>query len=415
MTLLNLVLALPAIPVLLAASYLLLLTLFSRHPPPPRYGEPALRFDMLVPAHDEEAGVARTVQTLLAVDYPPELRRAVVVADNCSDQTATRAAQAGAVVWERHDPAERGKGYALAFGFDESLREGFADAVVVVDADTEVSPNLLRAFAGRLSAGARAVQAGSGVLNPRASWRTRLITVGLALFNGLRSSARENLALSCGLRGNGMCLSRTVLLETPHRAFSRVEDLEYGIRLGETGIRVHYAPEAVVKSEMVSSEQAARSQRRRWEEGRAALAKVHGPRLLSRALKKRDPVLLDLALDLLVPPLSLLAAAVAAGCGASLAASFVVQRPLWGRVPWLLSALFMVLYVLRGVQLSGVGLRGLADLAWAPVYMAWKVTLLRGRTGSSTDWVRTAREASDNRMPTARERGKPATEEPPRS
>jgi cellulose synthase/poly-beta-1,6-N-acetylglucosamine synthase-like glycosyltransferase len=407
MTVLNVALGLVAVPMLLASSYLLLLTLFSRRPASPRYGEPELRFDMLVPAHDEEGGVGRTVETLLAVDYPGTLRRVIVVADNCSDRTASRAAQAGAVVWERNDPSKRGKGYALAFGFDESLREGFADAVVVVDADTEVSLNLLRAFAARLASGVQAVQARSCVLNPEASWRTRLITLQLTLFNGLRSVARENLGLSCGLRGNGMCLSRPVLLANPHRSFSLAEDLEYSIALGMAGVRVHYAEEAVVKSEMVSSERAARSQRRRWEEGRAALSKAHGRRLLAQALKKRDPVRLDLALDLMVPPLSVLAATVAAGCGASLAASLVVKRPLWGGMPWLLSAIFLVLYVLRGVQLSGVGLRGLATLAWAPVYMAWKVTLLRSSSESSSDWVRTAREAPAPRRH-ASEPGNPA-------
>ena len=98
-----------------------------------------------------------------------------------------------------------------------------------MDADTLVSPNLLRAFAARLDAGAAAVQARYGVRNPDASWRTRLMAIAFALFHDLRSLGRERLGLSAGLRGNGMCFSTRLLREVPHQAFSVVEDLEYGL------------------------------------------------------------------------------------------------------------------------------------------------------------------------------------------
>ena len=103
-------LAAAAIPALLCGLYLLVLTLASarRAPAPPR--PPRLRFDVVVPAHDEERGVSATVRSLLAVEYPPELRRVVVVADNCTDRTAARAAEAGAIVLVRNDPGRRGKG-----------------------------------------------------------------------------------------------------------------------------------------------------------------------------------------------------------------------------------------------------------------------------------------------------------------
>ena len=98
-----------------------------------------------------------------------------------------------------------------------------------------------------------------------------------------------------------MCFTRRVLKSVPHQAFSIVEDVEYGIRLGEAGYRVHYADEAHVYGEMVSTGAAARSQRRRWEGGRRALARAHGMRLLGKAWAQRDPVLLDLAVDVLIP------------------------------------------------------------------------------------------------------------------
>src|SRR5258708_38764066 len=68
-------------------------------------GSEKTRFDVIVPAHDEELGIAATVESLLAVDYPAELRRVLVVADNCGDATAARARDAGAVGLARTDPS----------------------------------------------------------------------------------------------------------------------------------------------------------------------------------------------------------------------------------------------------------------------------------------------------------------------
>jgi len=378
----DVVLALAALPVLVASGYLALLAAFSRRQRPPAPRHPRLRFDVIVPAHDEETGIAATVQSLLTLDYPRDLFRVVVVADNCTDATAARAAEAGAAVLERRDPERRGKGQALAWAFERCT----GDAVAVIDADTVASPNLLRAFSARLEAGASAVQADYGVRNPGTSWRTRLMVIALAMFHVLRSLARERLGVSCGLRGNGMCFTRALLREVPHEAFSIVEDLEYGIRIGEAGHRVHYAAEAHVYGEMVSQEKAARSQRQRWEGGRLQIARRHGFRLLRLALARRDAVLLDLAMDVLVPPLSVTVAMVAVGLAASLALS---NLALW---VWTACGLLVATYVLRGWQLSGTGLRGLAGLMAAPAYLVWRAALMFRRRPHDEDWIRTARE-----------------------
>lgn len=350
----------------------------------------SLRFDIIVPAHDEESGIAATVRSLLSVDYPTDLRRVIVVADNCGDATSSRAREAGARVLERNDPSRRGKGYALSLAFERSLEEAFADAVIVVDADTTVSPNLLSAFARAFEDGARVVQADYGVRNPDDSWRTRLMAIALSLFHVLRSLGRERLELSCGLRGNGMGFALPVLREVPHRAVGLVEDVEHGIALGRAGYRVHFVGDAHVYGEMVAKEEASRSQRRRWEQGRKELARSVAPPLLREAIATRDRVLFDLALDLLVPPLSTLVLATLFGLALSIAIVALGASKL-ALAPWIAAATLLVLYVARGWQLSGAGVRGLFALAWAPVYVVWKVGLaLTERV--SHDWVRTQRQ-----------------------
>lgn len=391
--LVDILLGLAALPVALASAYLLLLTLLSGRKRAPAPGPPHHRFVAVVPAHDEEAGISATVKSLLSLDYPAELRRVVVVADNCRDSTAQRAREAGADVLVRVDPERRGKGYALALAFQQFLADGFADAMVVIDADTVVSANLLRAFAARLDEGAGAIQAYYGVRNPEASWRTRTAALAFALFHRLRSLGRERLGCSSGLRGNGMCFTRGLLEQVPHDAFSVVEDLEYGIRLALAGHRVRYADEAEVLGEMPAGAGASRSQRQRWEGGRLQMARRHAPTLLRRGLAARDPVLVDMALDLLVPPLAYLTAIAVAGFAGSALASGLAARPLVA--PWIWGACLAALglYVMRGWWLSGLGLRGLEVLFRAPAFLAWKLglALVRPR-GSRGEWVRTPRE-----------------------
>ena len=328
------------------------------------------------------------MRSLLAVDWPADRFRVLVVADNCTDGTSREAALAGARVLVRTDDALRGKGYALALAIDHSLADRIADAVVVVDADTLVEPGLLCAFAARLERGAQAVQADYEVRNPQDGWRTRLMSVAFTLFHRVRSLGRERLALSCGLRGNGMCFASSLLRQVPYAAFSLVEDVEYGLRIGEAGHRVWYADEARAMGEMVSTSAASASQRLRWEDGRRAL-RLRAWSLAGRAWRNRDRVLAALAADLLVPPLSRLGALAALGTLLS-AGVFLAGGATYVLVPWAASLLFLLAYLARGWQLSGAGLAGRKALAFAPVYLAWTLALRRSGV-RPPGWVRTAR------------------------
>jgi cellulose synthase/poly-beta-1,6-N-acetylglucosamine synthase-like glycosyltransferase len=388
-----LLLVLLSVPAALMSLYLLVFTLLSRQASPVQPVEARLCFDIVVPAHDEAGIIERVVASLRRIDWPADRFRILVVADNCSDTTAVLARAAGATVLERQDPLLRGKGYALAFAFATSAAQGFADAVVVVDADSEVSPNLLRAFAARLLPGVEAVQAHYGVLNAQDSWRTRLMTIAMASFHIVRSRARERLGLSCGLRGNGWCVTHRVLKQVPYAAYSLAEDIEFGIALGLAGHRVHYADEAHVDAMQVSGEHAARVQRQRWDSGRWSLLRSKLMPLLRAAMRPGGRVCADLAMDLLVWPLSYVALNVlllGVVAGAAL---------LWfgASASWLLLAaactIGVLLYVLRGWQLSGVGPRGLVDLAASPFFMLWMVLLMLRPRGAA-QWVRTKRESS---------------------
>jgi 1,2-diacylglycerol 3-beta-glucosyltransferase len=384
------VLGLPAVA---ACLYLLILTLLSAALPVPGPSERKLRFDVIVPAHNEESVIASVIASLQRIDWPADQFRVVVVADNCTDATAALATAAGAHVMQRMDQTNRGKGYALDFAFKASRARNWADAVVVIDADAEVSPNILESFAARIERGAHAVQAHYGVSNTNASWRTRLLSIAKASFHIVRSRGRERLGLSCGIRGNGWAVTHEVLDQVPYRAFSLTEDLEYGIDLGLAGYRVAYADEAHSDAEMVSGEKDSRKQRQRWEQGRFQLIRSRTLPLLRRAITAPSFVCLDLALDLMVLPVSYVYLNIVLLLGAAvLGASQMPALLIW---VWLASgcAAVAVLYILRGWQLSGAGARGLLDLARAPFFLVWKLLVIF-RRGDSKEWVRTKRENS---------------------
>jgi cellulose synthase/poly-beta-1,6-N-acetylglucosamine synthase-like glycosyltransferase len=375
-----------AVPAVLACAYLLVLTLLSARMPVPSAAINRWCFDIVVPAHDESRVIGRTIAGFRNLEWPADQFRVLVVADNCSDDTAAVARAAGVTVLERHDAERRGKGYALAFAFDRSRDDARADAVVVVDADSVVSPNFLAAIAARLDRGERAVQVHYGVLNPGASWRTRLLTIAQAAFHIVRSRARERLGVSCGIRGNGWCVTHEVLAAVPYGAYSLTEDIEYGIALGVAGVRVAYADEADCDAEMVTGELASGRQRQRWEHGRFQLIRAKALWLLGTGLRERSALCLDLALDLLVLPLSFVVLNVAALAGLAALAGM----PGWLRVAGGCT-LALLTYVLRGWQLSDIGLRGVLDLGRAPFFLAWKIILML-RPHDAREWVRTDRE-----------------------
>jgi cellulose synthase/poly-beta-1,6-N-acetylglucosamine synthase-like glycosyltransferase len=186
--------------------------------PAVRDARPRSRLLVLIAAHDEESGIATTVASCRSADYPESLFSVLVIADNCTDRTAAIAAETGGRVVERSDPLKRSKGYAIEYLIGRlaaSGEFGALDALVVIDADTTIDPSLLRRFDAHLQAGPDSVQAYYTVANPADTWRTRLMTYGFALFNGVTQLGQTALGTSAGLRGNSMCFSTRGLSRQP--------------------------------------------------------------------------------------------------------------------------------------------------------------------------------------------------------
>jgi len=350
----------------------------------------SLRLLTLIPAHDEEGDIEGTLAALAECEYPTALRRTVVIADNCDDRTAERAAAAGAEVWERHDPSRRGKGHALIWAFERLGAEGAAvDGIVVLDADCLPSPNLLSAVNRSLRGGARALQVDYVVGNPEASPASALRFAAFALMNTVRFQGKQRLGFSCGLVGTGMAFDAELLRRQPWTTTGLTEDDEYHMRIVLAGERAEFVADASVSSAMPTSLRGSSNQQARWEQGKLQLIRRWTPSLLLSGLTRRDPVRIHAALECLVPPQSL----IAAGSAASAAAGLLLgrRRLLSLSLATLAAQLTFVLAGLRLVRAPAYVYRALLG---APMLIGAKLGLyarLLGGRGPSA-WVRTERE-----------------------
>jgi hypothetical protein len=375
-------------PVCLYLGGLTLLALVHR----PRALPPAKeyrRIAVLIPAHNEQAVLGRLLECLARVSYPRDRLRVCVVADNCTDDTALIATAHGAMVFERQDDELRGKGYALDWLLGRLRERGHpCDACVVLDADSTVSTNFFTAMNAHLAAGAQVVQGYYTVLRLRGSRAELLREASLALVHYLRPCAKSLIGASCGLKGNGMCFDRAVLERFGWPCAGLAEDVEFHLLLVGAGLRVDFAPEAVVYGEMPTTLRAAQSQNTRWEAGRLAAVRRQAWPLLERGVRTRDVVAVDAAVEQLVPPLSVPCAVAGLVFILGLATRTAL---LWGPAGLMLS--IFGAYVITGQLLARVTPRVLLALAYVPVYAAWKVALyvrvLADR--GERQWVRTRR------------------------
>jgi cellulose synthase/poly-beta-1,6-N-acetylglucosamine synthase-like glycosyltransferase len=348
------------------------------------------RLAIVMPAHDEASGIAATLRALIPQLGPRD--RLIVVADNCSDDTADVARQEGAEVIVRTDAVRRGKGYALDFGV-RHLESDPPDIALIVDADCEVTPGALGCLAATCASTGRPVQALYLMhAPPNAGLKTRIAEFAWVLRNQVRPLGLRRLGLPCHLMGSGMafpweCL-RTSALATGHI----VEDLKLGIDLARVGHAPLFCPEALVTSRFPDSASGLQSQRTRWEHGHLGVIFRDAPRLLLDSVLRRRLALLALALDLGVPPLALLALQLLLVWLAALALYAFTEAA----APLGLATLGVVLFGLAVITAWWRFARhvvSLASLALAPVYVLWKIPLYaKFLVSRQIDWVRSRRD-----------------------
>ncbi|MGF6395679.1 glycosyltransferase family 2 protein [Pseudomonas plecoglossicida] len=259
---------------------------------------------VLVPAHNEASGIVATVQGIRR-----QLRegdRLLVVADNCSDQTAALARVAGAQVVERQHAQLRGKGYALDCGV-RHLADEPPEVVVIIDADCQVSEGAIEHLAQRCIEAARPVQGLDLMCAPAgAGLKVQIAEFAWRVKNLVRPLGWARAGLPCQLMGTGMAIGWQDIAAANLATGHLVEDLKLGLDFCRAGKPPLFCPQARVTSLFPTSQEGLSGQRTRWEHGHLGVLLADGPKLLVSALVKRNWPLLAMSLDLMVPPLALL-------------------------------------------------------------------------------------------------------------
>jgi cellulose synthase/poly-beta-1,6-N-acetylglucosamine synthase-like glycosyltransferase len=382
--------ALLALPVLTLAMQVALAQ-GTRRAAAPAPRDAAIDVAVLIPAHNEAAGIEATLRCVHAQCRPGD--RILVVADNCSDDTAAVARRCGAQAIERSDDQRRGKGYALDFGVRHLAAQPPA-VVLIVDADCLLDAGALDALAQACHRSARPTQALYEMSAPAgASLRARVSAFAWRVRNRVRPLGWWRVGAPCQLMGTGMALPWPLLRDAPLASGNIVEDVQLGVDLALRGAPPLFVPDARVTSEFPAADDAAAAQRRRWEHGNLALMLRHGPRLLGAAFARADWRLAALAADLMVPPLALL---VQLQLGLVLLG--VVALVLGaGPLPLALAAVSMGLLALTVA--AAWGKAGRDVVAWsellfaAPAYALRKLPMYLAFLGKrESTWVRAKRE-----------------------
>ena len=226
------------------------------------------RFMMIIPAHNEEKVIKDLVESLKNLDYDKKLYDIYVIADNCTDNTAQIAKEAGAIVYERFDEKHKTKGFALQWFLQQKIEEDAPyDAFCIFDADNIVDKNFLKAMNKKLNQGEDVVQGYRDIKNPSDSW----VTAGYAIFywtmNRFYHLARYNLGLSPLINGTGFMVKFDVVKPDGWQTKTLTEDIEFSLKRIIAGKKLGWATDAIVYDEQPVGFKQSWSQRSRWTVG----------------------------------------------------------------------------------------------------------------------------------------------------
>lgn len=352
----------------------------------------SLKVAVLIPAHNEETVICATVEAIksqLEDNY-----FVYVVADNCSDNTVRIARELDINVLERVDTDNLGKGYALDFGINH-LRESAdtPEVVVVIDADCIVEPGSLVKLVDKCIEVRGPVQALYLMHSNATTPGKKIAEFAWIVKNWVRPLGYLKMGLPCQLMGTGMAFPFALLSEVSLANSNIVEDMKLGIDLARTGNSPVFCPEARVVSVFPDEEKSIESQRTRWEHGHLSTILSEGFGLLGAAIRRKDLGLLAMALDLMVPPLALLAIILFTVLAITKLASLFANV---SSLPLLIVIIACILFSLSVLQAwwgFAWQVLSLKDLLGIPFYIIRKIPMyLRFWTRRQKEWVRTDRD-----------------------
>lgn len=369
---------------------------------------------VLVPAHNESEVIGATLQSLAKACGTNA--RVIVIADNCTDDTAQKARAMSFEVIERTHAHERGKGYALAYGLAYSQKY-CPDVAIVVDADCDISQNAIDVLMASAHHHQTIVQGAYRLVAPEgASSKLKISEFAVFIKNIIRPLGLAKLGGSVPITGSGFAIPAVMFESISLASGEIVEDMKLGLDLVLMNQQVKFAFAAKIMSELPTQAIATQTQRARWEHGHIGMVLRYAPQLLVHAFKtlaapkkqtapqadqtknikpKPGVTALITALDLCILPFVLLL--LVSSC---LAVLLAVIAWLMG-LPLIIVAIVglkvcVMLGLLKANQLNESSRLVASDVAGVFSYVLAKVGLYKAlAAGKRSGWQKTQRTKSD--------------------
>ena len=352
---------------------------------------------ILIPAHNEAAQIKQVIETLLP--QITEGDRIIVIADNCHDNTAELARSTGVTVWERENLTERGKGYALDYAMGR-IKDDPPQVLVILDGDCLVEPKTIEKITCKAIATGRPVQATYLMEQPEnPSLKDNISMFSIKVKNSVRLLGLNRLGWHSLLTGSGMAFPWSLIEQVSLAGSKTTDDMQLTVDLALNGSTPIFCADALVMGRLMKDKDA-QSQRSRWEHGHLEMILVEVPRLLRAFLKTGNLAALGLALDLSIPPLSLL-----------LMAWFISAIVIWSAT--IFTSLSLVPAII--ISVAGAFLIGGVLLCWVkfgrfdlplknsiaiPFYILSKIPIyLKFLVKPQSRWLKTERDLPDNDRP----------------
>jgi cellulose synthase/poly-beta-1,6-N-acetylglucosamine synthase-like glycosyltransferase len=368
---------------------------------------PSHRFIIAIPAHNEERVIEATIRRMRALNYPANLFSIHIVTDHCSDNTARVARRAGGFVHERNEGPRTGKGAALSWLFQRVLEDADCDAVVVFDADTRVDPDFLRIMDARLDRGDQIIQGQHVISNPDSGSFAALLWAIHLINNRLLNISRSNLGWSAMNMGDSICIRREILQKLGWGG-GLADDYQLRYRLLLDGVKIACEPAAIGYGEAPRTWAQAQAQQARWKRGSWDASRQYRRRLLVEGIKRRDPALLDGALEAFLPAYSTLVVISIISLLIQLLVNWQIG-PVFSKsliIAWMGIVGVLLVYPFIGLALEHAPPKAYLALLRGPLFVVWRTWVASiARFGSQPVlWIRTEHEGEGHDNAFAEER-----------
>jgi cellulose synthase/poly-beta-1,6-N-acetylglucosamine synthase-like glycosyltransferase len=328
------------------------------------------KFILLIPAHNEANTLPALLESIARLEYPVEYKEVIVIADNCTDNTAQIAKEANITVYERKTTIKSDKTQALRFAADifSSLHFDAEKIVLIIDADCKLSVNYLYGIAEELinKPDLDVIQSHRIVGNQNDSDVCLLDAASEALRQKINSGTRNWLGLENYLYGLGTGFRLPLFVEmTRLDQLVFADDKAWKAHLNSRKIEVGYAPKAVVAYTACTLANNFQVQRLRWVTGHYDMIKRFYVSMFTQSIRRLNLSQLDFSLSIITLPRSFLMLFCFVFFVISIALPYYSFCPSW---IWAMNFVFFFIYV-------ALGLHTIESTKYSTIFTGYRVVL----------------------------------------